>query len=100
MSWNDPQKQYIFKIRKLKDKVNTKGARVDQAENKNIISYINEVLGSTYEKDDKIIKQMDGKQKLAVCLEIIIRAIDDKTDNGHKYFLNNEQMLLFSNAKN
>ena len=99
MAWNEGQKKYLFKIRKLGDKVNLKGARVDQAENKNIISYINDVLDAEYEKDDATMKSLDGKQKLAVLLEIILRARNEE-EGIKRWFLTNEQMLIMTNAKN
>jgi hypothetical protein len=100
MSWNETIGKYLFKIRKMSDKVNLKGARVDQAENKNIISYINDVLGTKYEKDDATMKSLDGKQKLAVLLEIILRALDDERKGGKRWFLSNEQMLILQTLKN
>jgi hypothetical protein len=100
MSWNETMGKYLFKIRKQSDKVNLKGARVDQAENKNIISYINDVLGTKYEKDEPTMKSLDGKQKLAVILEVILRTVDDERRAGKRWFISNEQMLISQTLKN
>ena len=66
---SDNSSNYIFKIRDLTGSVNTKGANVNQALNKDIIDNINKILESDYSHytSENIKTEVgDGKIKLIV----------------------------------
>ena len=94
---SDNSSNYIFKIRDLTGSVNTKGANVNQALNKDIIDNINKILGSDYSHytSENIKTEVgDGKIKLVVILEILLREFQDRNQNDKIWFLNNEQFLI------
>jgi len=89
-------REYVFKSRILSDsKVNKVGARVIQAQSKDIIKNINTVLGEP-KYNIKNIKTYDleTKIKLAVLFEVLVRSADDEQKDGKIWYLNNEQVLL------
>ena len=81
MSWIPAIDESIFKIRDLESTVNTIGARVDQAQVKDIIAKLNAIVrnNTIYTSDN--IKDIqnektyigEGKRKMVVILEMILR---------------------------
>jgi hypothetical protein len=95
MEWTDNQQEYVFKIRDLSDSVNKKGARVNQAQIKDIITKLNTVLGEQMYDMDNIKDYIgEGKHKLVVLIEIIIREMQFKKQDNKTWFLSNEQMII------
>lgn len=95
MSWVDNQQEYVFKIRDLNDSVNKKGARVNQALIKDIIIKINSILGINYYTNENVKEFFgEGKNRLVVILEILIREFQENKRNNKIWFLNNEQILI------
>ena len=97
ISWFDSTRtrEYVFKTRILNDShVNKVGARVIQAQSKDIIKNLNTVLGEP-KYNIKNIKAYDleTKLKLAVLFEIVVRKVSDDRKDGKVWFLNNEQMI-------
>lgn len=85
MSWIPIMEESVFKIRDLKSTVNRTGARVDQAQIKDIITKINTILGDDkfYTEDNiKDIKNEktyigEGKNRLVVMVEMLLRYKND-----------------------
>jgi hypothetical protein len=95
MEWTENQQEYVFKIRDLSDSVNKKGARVNQAQIKDIITKLNTVLGEQMYDMDNIKDYIgEGKHKLVVLIEIIIREMQFKKQDNKTWFLSNEQMII------
>ena len=95
MEWTENQQEYVFKIRDLSDSVNKKGARVNQAQIKDIITKLNTVLGEQMYDMDNIKDYIgEGKHKLVVLIEIIIREMQSKKQDNKTWFLSNEQMII------
>jgi len=95
MSWVENQHEYVFKIRDLNDSVNKKGARVGQALMKDIIVKINTILGSPFYTNENVKTFFgEGKNRLVVIIEILLREFQDKNKNQKIWFLNNEQILI------
>jgi hypothetical protein len=95
MEWAETQQEYVFKIRDLTDSVNKKGARVSQAQIKDIITKLNTVLGNSMYDINNIKEYMgEGKNRLVVLIEIIIREMQDKKQDNKTWFLTNEQMII------
>ena len=97
ISWFDSTRtrEYVFKTRILNDsQVNKVGARVIQAQSKDIIKNLNTVLGEP-KYNIKNIKTYDleTKLKLAVLFEIVVRHMSNNRKDGKVWFLNNEQMI-------
>jgi hypothetical protein len=95
MEWADNQQEYTFKIRDLTDSVNKKGARVNQAQIKDIITKLNILLNKQMYDMDNIKEYIgEGKHKLVVLIEIIIREMQSKKQDNKIWFLSNEQILI------
>jgi len=95
MDWVDNQNEYVFKIRDLTDSVNKRGARVNQALTKDILTKINQVLGKPVYTTDNIKKIFgEGKNRLVIVLELFIRKFQNENTNGKIWFLNYEQVLI------
>jgi hypothetical protein len=95
MSWVENQNEYVFKIRDLNDSVNKKGARVSQALMKDIIVKINTILGSPFYTNENVKTFFgEGKNRLVVIIEILLRDFQEKSKNQKIWFLNNEQILI------
>jgi hypothetical protein len=95
MEWTENQQEYVFKIRDLSDSVNKKGARVNQAQIKDIITKLNAILGKKMYDMDNIKDYIgEGKHKLVVLIEIIIREMQSKKQDNKTWFLSNEQMII------
>ncbi len=101
MSWAPKERESVFKMRDLTTTVNTKGARVGQADVGDIISAINIILGKdTYTEEN--VKQADsigeGKLRLVVFVELLLRHKASQSQNK-LWFLNSEQMDINSIQK-
>jgi hypothetical protein len=95
MSWNEKEKEYVFKTRDLSDSVNKIGARVSQALMKDIIIKINTLLEEPYYTNDNVKDYVgEGKNKLVIIIEILMREFQDETMDNKIWFLTNEQMLI------
>ena len=95
MSWVGSQDEYVFKIRDLNDSVNKRGARVSQALSKDLISKINGILGEPiYTIENIKTKFGEGKNRLSVILEILIREFQNNQKDNKIWFLTNEQVLM------
>jgi hypothetical protein len=95
MDWVDNQNEYVFKIRDLTDSVNKRGARVNQALTKDILTKINQVLGKPIYTSDNIKKIFgEGKNRLVIVLELFIRKFQNENTNDKIWFLNYEQVLI------
>jgi hypothetical protein len=94
VSWWEGHEEYVFKVRDLKDSGSKVGRRADQYEIKDIIIYINQVLGeNTYNIKNTIELMGEGKNKLVVLIEILLREFNDiKTEKT--WYLNNEQFTI------
>ena len=85
MSWIPAMDESVFKIRDLESTVNTIGARVDQAQVKDIIAKLNAIVRnntiytSDNIKDTKNEKTYigEGKKKMVVMLEMLLRYNND-----------------------
>ena len=95
MDWVDNQNEYVFKIRDLTDSVNKRGARVNQALSKDILTKINQILGKTVYPADNVKKIFgEGKNRLVVILELFIRKFQKEKTQDKFWFLNYEQVLI------
>lgn len=95
MSWIDGQNEYTFKIRDLNDSVNKRGARVSQALTKDLITKINTILGEPLYSVENVKKFFgEGKNRLAVILECLIREFQQSNKDDKIWLLSNEQVLL------
>ena len=95
MSWVDGQNEYVFKIRDLNDSVNKRGARVSQALSKELITKINAILGEPmYTVENVKTFFGEGKNRLAVVLECLIRDFQREKKGKKTWLLTNEQILL------
>lgn len=95
MSWVDSQNEYVFKIRDLNDSVNKRGARVSQALSKDLISKLNYILGEPIYSTEDIKKTFgEGKNRLAVILECLIREFQKEKKLDKIWFLTNEHVIL------
>ena len=95
MSWNEKEKEYVFKTRDLSDSVNKIGARVSQALMKDIIIKINTILDEPYYTNDNVKDYVgEGKNKLVIIIEIFMREFQDENVDNKIWFLTNEQMLI------
>lgn len=95
MSWVESQNEYVFKIRDLNDSVNKRGARVSQALSKDLISKINYILGEPIYSTETIKKTFgEGKNRLAVILECLIREFQRSKKMDKIWFLTNEHIIL------
>jgi hypothetical protein len=94
VSWWEGHEEYVFKIRDLKDSGSKVGRRADQYEIKDIIIYINQILGeNTYNIKNTIEFLGEGKNKLVVLVEILLREYNNvKSDKI--WYLNNEQFTI------
>ena len=95
MAWVENQHEYVFKIRDLNDSVNKKGARVSQALMKDIIVKINAILDTSFYTNENVKTFFgEGKNRLVVIIEILMRNFQEKNKNQKIWFLNNEQILI------
>jgi hypothetical protein len=95
MSWVENQNEYVFKIRDLNDSVNKKGARASQAMMKDIILKINAVLDTPFYTNENVKEYFgEGKNRLVVIIEILMRDFQENGKNQKIWFLNNEQILI------
>ena len=95
MSWVEAQHEYVFKIRDLNDSVNKRGARVSQALSKDLITKINAILGEQmYTVENVKTFFGEGKNRLAVILECLIRDFQREKRGDKIWLLNNEQVIL------
>jgi hypothetical protein len=95
MSWIEGQNEYTFKIRDLNDSVNKRGARVSQALTKDLITKINTILGEPLYSVENVKKFFgEGKNRLAVILECLIREFQQSNKDDKIWLLSNEQVLL------
>ena len=95
MSWVDGQEEYVFKIRDLNDGVNKRGARVSQALSKDLLTKINAILGEPMYTTENVKTFFgEGKNRLAVILECLIREFQREKKEDKNWFLTNEQVLL------
>ena len=95
MAWVENQNEYVFKIRDLNDSVNKKGARINQALMKDIIVKINTILGNSFYTNENIKEFFgEGKNRLVVIIEILLRHYQETHKNNKIWFLNNEQILV------
>jgi len=95
MSWVEGQHEYVFKIRDLNDSVNKRGARVSQALSKDLITKINAILGEPmYTVENVKTFFGEGKNRLAVVLECLIREFQWEKKEDKIWLLSNEQVLL------
>ena len=95
MAWVENQNEYVFKIRDLNDSVNKKGARVSQALMKDIIVKINAILDTSFYTNENVKTFFgEGKNRLVVVIEILMRNFQEKNKNQKIWFLNNEQILI------
>jgi hypothetical protein len=95
MEWTENQQEYVFKVRDLTDSVNKKGARVNQAQIKDIITKLNTVLNKQMYDIDNIKDYIgEGKHKLVVLIEIIMREMQSKTQDNKVWVLSSEQMII------
>jgi len=95
MSWVENQNEYVFKIRDLNDSVNKKGARASQAIMKDIILKINAVLDAPFYTNENVKEFFgEGKNRLVVIIEILMRDFQENSKNQKIWFLNNEQILI------
>jgi hypothetical protein len=95
MSWVESQNEYVFKIRDLNDSVNKRGARVSQALSKDLISKLNYILGEPTYSTENIKKTFgEGKNRLAVILECLIREFQHIKKMDKIWFLTNEHIIL------
>jgi hypothetical protein len=98
MSWIPAMDESVFKIRDLESTVNTIGARVDQAQVKDIIAKLNAIIrdNTIYTADNiKDIKNEktyigEGKKKMVVMLEMLLRY---NNDNDRVKFNENKAKL-------
>ena len=101
--------EFIFKTRDLQKTVNKKGAIMLQAQAKELIIQLNDILGNqnyvldNLKEDDgksksKVLCKLDnkkyGKNKIVVLLEILMRLYEDENKQGKIWFLNNEKMII------
>ncbi len=101
--------EFIFKTRDLQKTVNKKGAIMLQAQAKELIIQLNNILGNqNYVLDNvkedegksksKVLCKLDnkkyGKNKIVVLLEILMRFYQDENKEGKIWFLSNEKMLI------
>jgi hypothetical protein len=101
--------EFIFKTRDLQKIVNKKGAIMLQAQAKEIIKQLNDILGNqdyildNIKEDEgksksKVLCKLDnikyGKNKIVVLLEILMRFFQDENKQGKIWFLSNEKMLI------
>ena len=95
MDWVENQHEYVFKVRDLTDSVNKRGARVNQALTKDILTKINQVLGKSEYNTENAKKIFgEGKNRLVVVLELFIRKFQQEKTNNKIWFLNYEQVLM------
>jgi hypothetical protein len=95
MSWVEGQQEYVFKIRDLNDSVNKRGARVNQALSKDLITKINAILGEPmYTVENVKAFFGEGKNRLVVILECLIREFQREKKEDKIWLLSNEQVLL------
>lgn len=106
MSDNKSSDEYLFKTRNLKSDRNKKGAVALQAQAKDIVIIINNILDEQmYSLDNKnektktqIIykneKTKYGKNKIIVLLELILRKYEDTKKDGKKWFFDNEKIII------
>jgi len=95
MSWVENQQEYVFKVRDITDSVNKRGARVSQANAKDIITKINAILGEPYYTAENVREFFgEGKNRLVVIIELLIRHFQENQKNGRIWFLSNEQVLI------
>jgi hypothetical protein len=95
MAWVENQNEYVFKIRDLNDSVNKKGARINQALMKDIIVKINTIIGTPFYTNENVKKFFgEGKNRLVVIIEILLRNYQETHKNNKIWFLNNEQILV------
>ena len=93
VAWWEGHDEYVFKTRDFTDSVKV-GAKVSQAQIKNIITKINKILGNTVYNIVNYIEDMgEGKSKLVVLFEILLREFNE-TKKDHIWFLNNEQVIV------
>jgi superfamily II DNA or RNA helicase len=97
VSWFDSTRtrEYVFKMRTLDEStVNKIGARVIQAQSKDIIKNINKVLGEPkYNIQNIKTYDLETKNKLAVLFEVLIREANDQKKDGKIWYLDNEQVI-------
>ena len=95
MSWVESQNEYVFKIRDITDSVNKRGARVAQATAKDIITRINSVLGEQYYTVENVKEFFgEGKNRLVVIVELLMRHYQENQRDGKIWFLSNEQVFI------
>lgn len=95
MAWIEGQQEYTFKIRDLNDGVNKKGARVNQALTKDLITKINQILGEQMYTTENVKTFFgDGKNRLVVVLECLIRDFQRENREDKLWYLTHEQVLL------
>ena len=88
----------VFKIRDLSDKVNKKGARVLQMQNKDIITKINKIISEenryTLENIDGLLDTIskDSRMKYSILLEMLMRNNDMNSEK--KWLLSQEQIKI------
>ena len=93
VAWWEGHDEYVFKTRDLNDSVKV-GAKVSQAQIKNIITKINKILGETVYTIVNYIEYMgEGKTKLVVLFEILLREFNE-SKKDKIWFLNNEQVIV------
>ena len=88
----------VFKIRDLSEKVNKKGTRVLQMQNKDIITKINKTISEdnryTLENIDSLLdtKSKDSRMKYSILLEMLMRNND--MNGSEKWLLSPEQINI------
>lgn len=98
------ENEYVFKLRDLNDSVNTKGARVEQAQKKDILMKLNDAIGSqvyNLERIDNKIQIVYGPEKtvfsknqIIVLTELMFRHYDNVQKNGKRWNLTNEDIVI------
>lgn len=94
----------VYKLRDLNDSVNIKGARIEQAQKKDILSKLNDVIGTKIygldhvESKNKIVCSIDQsiftRNQIIVLTEILLRHYDNIKRNGKKWNLTNEDIVI------
>ena len=94
-AWVESQNEYVFKMRDITDSVNKRGARVNQATTKDIITKINAVLGEQIYTVENVV-DFFGKNKncLVVLIEILLRHFQETKRNDKIWVLTNEQVVI------
>ena len=102
MAWVPKKEESVFKIRDISTTVNTKGARAEQADVIDIIRNLNIILGKDVYTEENI-KHPDsvgeGKLRLAVLTEIILRHNSASSAQNKIWFLSSEHMDINSIQK-